>query len=329
MSVVSNLRARFLTVFAAAACCCLLTNAGLAQTYPSKRITLLVPSPPGGGPDIWARIVGDKLQERLGQPVVVENRTGGGGLIGAGAVFRAPHDGYTLLVSANTLGTAAQINKDAAGFDVLKGMTPIISLGLSQVVIVVNSDLGVKSLSELVALAKTKTLTFASSGTGTLLHMAGELFNQSAGIKMTHVPYPGAAQAITDLMSRQVDVLFTGYSAIAPQFGTGKLIPLGIVNNGGRSTLAPDIPTLEEQGFKGVDAVGWYGVYTATDTPPAVIAKLSEEINAILKLPEVKKRGVETGLEVTGGTPQEAAARYTHENEVFGKVIKDANITGQ
>lgn len=333
LDVLSILRIRFLSAFVIAACCCSFVNPGFAQTYPSKRITLMVPSPPGGGPDIWARIIADKLQERWGQPVIVENRTGAGGLIGAGVVAKAPADGYTLLVSANTLGTAAHIFKKTGGdgLNVMKDLKPFITLGLSQVVVVVHSDLGVKSLPELVELAKRPPgLTYASSGVGTLLHMAGELFDQSAGIKMTHVPYPGAAQAITDLIGRHVDVLFTGYAAVAPQLGgTNKLIALGIINEGGRSALAPNIPTFEEQGYKGVDALGWYGVYARTDTPAPIVAKLNEEINAILKLPEVRERGVATGLEVTGGTAKDANDRYVKEYDVFGKVIKDANIAEQ
>jgi tripartite-type tricarboxylate transporter receptor subunit TctC len=304
----------------------------LAQTFPSRLMTMVVPSPAGGGPDIWARILAERLQARLGQSVIVENRTGAGGLIGASMVVKAPPDGHTLLVSANTLGTAAHIfAKSGAGVvDVNKDLAPFIILGISPAVIVVNTDLGVKSLQELVALAKRPPgLTYASSGTGTLLHMAGELFNQSAGIKMTHVPYPGAVQAITDVIGGRVNVLFTGYAAVAQHFAAGsKLIPLAMINKG-RSPLAPDIPTLEEQGYKDVDAIGWYGVYAPTGTPPAVVAKLNQEINAILKLPDVRERGESTGLELTGGTPQQAAARYARDYEVFGKVIREAGIAQQ
>ena len=148
---------------------------------------------------------------------------------------------------------------------------------------------------------------------------------------MTHVPYPGAVQAITDVIGGRVNVLFTGYAAVAQHFAAGstsKLIPLAMINKG-RSTLAPDIPTLEEQGYKDVDAIGWYGVYAPTGTPPAVVSKLNQEINAILKLPEVRERGETTGLELTGGTPQQAAARYARDYEVFGKVIREAGIAQQ
>ena len=186
-----------------------------------------------------------------------------------------------------------------------------------------------KSLDELVALAKRPPgLTYASSGTGTLLHMHGELFSRSAGIKMIHIPYPGFSQAIEDLIGGRVNVLFAGYAAVAQYLKADdpdKLIALGIINQG-RSPLAPEIPTLDELGYKNVDAIGWYGVYAPTGTPPAVIAKLNQEINAILKLPDVKARGVSTGLEITGGTPEDAAARYAKDYEVFGKVIKEAGI---
>jgi tripartite-type tricarboxylate transporter receptor subunit TctC len=311
----------------------ILAPSALAQTFPSKLMTMIVPSPAGGGPDIWARILAEKLQTRFGQ-TVVENRPGAGGLTGASVVARAAPDGHTLLVGANTLGTAAHIfaRTGAGGVDVRKDLAPFVTLGISPAVIVVNTDLGVKSLHELVALAKRPPgLTYASSGTGTLLHMAGELFSQSAGIKMTHVPYPGFSQAITDLIGGRVDVLFTGYAAVAQHLkagSTGKLSALAMINKG-RSALAPDIPTLEEQGYKNVDAIGWYGVYAPAATPPAVISKLNQDINAILKLPDVEERGVSTGLELTGGTPQEAAARYARDYEIFGKVIREAGITQQ
>jgi tripartite-type tricarboxylate transporter receptor subunit TctC len=302
-----------------------------AQTYPTKLITIIVSTSPGGGPDIWARILAKALQTRLGQSVIVENRTGGGGLTGAVAVARAVPDGYTLLMCANTLGTAAHIFGTAGtgGVDVNKDLTPLITLGISPAVIVVKSSLGVKSLDGLVALAKRPPgLTYASSGTGTLLHMFGELFNRSAGIKMIHIPYPGFPQAMEDLIGGRVNVLFAGYAAVGQYLNADdpdKLIALAIVNHG-RSPLAPEIPTLDELGYKNVDAIGWYGVYAPTGTPPAVIAKLNQEINAILKLPDVRARGVSTGLEITGGAPEDAAARYARDYEVFGKIIKEAGI---
>jgi tripartite-type tricarboxylate transporter receptor subunit TctC len=303
----------------------------LAQPYPTKRITIIVPTSPGSGPDIWARILAENLKTRLGQTVIVENRPGGGNLIGAVAVARAAPDGYTLLVCANTLGTAAHMfgAGGIGGVDVSKDLTPFITLGISPAVIVVKSSLGVKSLDGLVALAKRPPgLTYVSSGTGTLLHMFGELFNRSAGIKMMHIPEPGFSQAIEDLIGGRVNVLFAGYAAVA-QFlkadDPDKLIALGIINHG-RSPVAPEIPTLDELGYKNVDAVGWYGVYAPTGTPPAVIATLNQEINAILKLTDVKARGVSTGLEVTGGTAEDAAARYVKDYEVFGKVIEEAGI---
>ncbi len=325
---------RFVAVaFCAFAATVTMAKNSSAQTYPSKTITLVVPSPPAGGPDIWARIIADKLQSRLGQNVIVDNRPGVGGLTGARIVAQSSPDGYNLLVTANTLGTAALIfKKDIGGLDVNKDITPFISLGLSPVVMVVNQKLGVSNIKELVALAKKPPgLTFASSGVGTLLHMAGELFNESAGIKMTHIPYPGAAQAINDLIGGRVDVLFTGYAAVAPQLngdGPNKLIALGMVNHG-RSALAPSIPTFEEQGYNGVDAIGWYGVYAPTGVPQDIINKLNTEINAILKLPDVQKRGVETGLDITGGTQQEAVALYKKDYDVFSKVIEKAGITAQ
>ena len=302
-----------------------------AQTFPTKLITIIVPTPPGSGPDIWARILAGNLQTRLGQSVIVENRPGGGNLTGAVAVARAAPNGYTLLVCANTLGTAAHIfgTGGTGGVDVNKDLTPFITLGISPAVIVVKSSLGVKSLDELVALAKRPPgLTYASSGTGTLLHMHGELFSRSAGIKMIHIPYDGFLQALEDLIGGRVNVLFAGYAAVAQYLKANdpdKLIALGIINQG-RSPLAPEIPTLDELDYKNVDAIGWYGVYAPTGTPPAVIAKLNQEINAILKLPDVKARGVSTGLEITGGTPEDAAARYAMDYEVFGKVIKETGI---
>ena len=232
---------------------------------------------------------------------------------------------------ANTLGTAAHIfgTGGAGGVDINKDLTPFVTVGISPAVIVVKSSLGVKSLDELVALAKRPSgLTYASSGTGTLLHMFGELFNRSAGIKMIHIPYPGFSQAIEDLLGGRVDVLFAGYAAVAQHlnaYDPDKLIALAIINKG-RSPLAPEIPTLAELGYKNVEAVGWYGVYAPTGTPPAVISRLNEEINAILKLPDVKASGVSTGLEITGGTAEDAAARYAEDYEVFGKVIKEAGL---
>jgi len=304
--------------------------AGFAQ-YPSRTVTIVVTVPPGSSTDIVARLLADRLPDRLGQRFVVENRPGASGLIAAGAVARAAPDGHTLAVAPSTLYIAPHVLPKGAGggVDVVKDLVPVIRTASSPMVLIVNPQLGVKSVAELVAHAKAAPgLAYATSGNGSPMHIAGELFARASGVTLTHIPYKGVMPAVQDTMSGQVKVSFSALGGIVQFISAGRIVPLAVI--GERTTLLPNVPTLRAAGVAGVDVnPPWFPLLAPAGTPAEIVARLNAEANAVLGLPEVRERLAAVGVEAHGGTPQEAA-RYAREDyERFGRIVAEFGIKGE
>ena len=300
-----------------------LASAAWAQAYPNHPIRLVVPFPAGGTTDILARDAAPKLTEALGQSVVVDNRPGAGGNIGADLVAKSAPDGYTLLMG--TVGTHA-INPSLYAkmpYDHVKDFAPVVLVAGVPNVLVVNPSLPVNSVADLIKLAKSKpgAINFASSGNGTSIHLSGELFKTMAGVDMTHVPYKGSAPALTDLMGGQVQVMFDNLPSSLQQIKAGKLRAIA-VTSAKRSPALPDVPTIAESGLPGFEASSWFGVLAPAGTPPAIVARLNAEINKWLQSPEGKEQLLGQGAQAAGGTPEQFAAHIRAETDKWAKVVK-------
>jgi len=294
-----------------------------AQAYPAKTIRIVVPFPPGGATDILARAVAQKLTDAWGQAVVVDNRPGAGGNIGSEIVAKAAPDGYTL--EMGTVGTHA-INASLYAkmpYDHVKDFAPVILVAGVPNVLVVNPSLPVSSVQELIAYAKANPgkLNFASSGNGTSIHLAGELFKVMAGVQMTHIPYKGSAPALQDLIGGQVQLMFDNLPPSLPQIKAGKLRALG-VTSATRSPALPDTPTIAESGLPGFEASSWFGVLAPAGTPPAIIARLNAEIGAWLASAEAKEKMLALGANIGGGSPEDFARHIAAETAKWQKVVK-------
>ncbi|KAA6126238.1 Bug family tripartite tricarboxylate transporter substrate binding protein [Cupriavidus cauae] len=301
-----------------------------AETYPGRPIRIVVGFPTGGAPDTLARIVSEKISPSWGQPVVVDNKPGAGGNIGAEAVARAPGDGYTLALG--TVGTHS-INGAVYSklpYDMVKDFTPVILLATTPNVLVVHPGVPAKTTAELIALAKSKpgALTFGTPGIGTSPHVAGELFNTVAGVKITHVPYKGRAMAIPDLLGGHITMMFDNLPSALPVIKEGKLRALGVTSLK-RSASAPDIPTLAEQGLSGFQADSWFAIFAPATTPKDVVAKLNSELNRIFTLPDVQAKLKTLGLDPVLGTPDALASFQKAEIAKWAKVVKDSGTTPQ
>jgi tripartite-type tricarboxylate transporter receptor subunit TctC len=318
-------RRQFLQLTAAALATPALSRSAFAQTYPSQPIRIIVGFAAGSGSDIFARLMAQWLSERLGQSVIVENRPGGGGNIGTEAVVKAAPDGYTLLqwVPANAVNNTLYQNLN---FNFLRDIAPVAGTARSPYVVVVNPALPVNSIPELIAHAKANPgkLNFASAGVGTGIHMAGELFKMMAGVEMVHVPYRGAAGAMTDLIGGQVQLMFDTSAASIPHITGGKVRALAVTTSA-RSALLPELPTVADF-VPGYEASGPFGLGAPKDTPPAVVDKLNREINAVLADPKAKARLAELGSEPLTGPPAEIGKMLANETEKWAKVIRAANI---
>jgi tripartite-type tricarboxylate transporter receptor subunit TctC len=300
-----------------------------AQSYPSQPIKFVVPFTPGTGMDTIARTVGPRLAERLGQPVVVENRPGASGNIGADQVAKSPADGYTVLVGANTMLIAANLYRNVP-FDPMKDFQPVSLAAWGTLLLVANPKSGIDSVQDLVAKAKASPgkITYSSPGVGTPHHMSMELFRERTGIDLLHVPYKGSAGALTDLLSGEVNVGFVPVHVAMPLIQSGKLRALA-AGSATRHPNAPDVPTLEELGYKGVDVAMWYAFYTPKGTPPAVTSKLNGEIRAILAQPEVKATFDKVGLDVASSSPDELMTLMQRDYPRWVDVIRKNNIRAE
>ena len=318
-------RRRFLQLAAGAAALPAISRSASAQAYPSQPIRIIVGFAAGSGSDIFARLMAQWLSERLGQSVLIENRPGAGGNIGTESVVKAAPDGYTLLqwVPANAVNNSLY---EKLSFNFLRDIAPVAGTARSPYVVVVNPALPVNTIPELVAHAKANPgkLNFASAGVGTGIHMAGELFKMMAGVNMVHVPYRGAAGAMTDLIGGQVQLMFDTMAASIPHIKGGKVRALA-VTTAARSALLPDLPIVADF-VPGYEASGPFGLGAPKDTPPAVIEKLNKEINAVLADPKVKARLADLGSEPLTGSPAEIGRMLAAETDKWAKVIKAANI---
>ena len=292
--------------------------------FPDKPIKIVVTFTTGGAPDILARLIGERLTAAWGQPVIVDNKPGAGGNLGADFVAKAPPDGYTIVVG--TVGTHS-INGalySKMPYDMVKDFTPITLLATTPNMLVINNDVPAKNLKDFIALGKKEgKMTFASSGSGTSIHVSGELFKTMTGIDMVHIPYKGRATAIPDLLGGRVTMMFDNMPSSLALVREGKLRALGVTSSM-RSPAAPDIPTIAESGLPGFDAVSWFALFAPANTPRPIIDKLQTEVRKILKTPDISKRLADNGLDPVGGTPEELAAYQKSEISKWAKVVKDS-----
>ncbi|UUX97389.1 tripartite tricarboxylate transporter substrate binding protein [Aquabacterium sp. J223] len=305
-----------------------LPQAALAQAaaYPSKPITFVAPIPPGGSTDVLARDVARRLQERLGQPVIVENKPGGAGSIGSAPVARGPADGHTILL----VNTAHVINPHVYSklpFDAMKDFTPVVWMTSLPLGLYVNSSFPARTLAEFIATAKAQpgALSFTSSGNGGATHLFGEMFMLQSGTKMVHVPYRGSAPAIADVVGGQVPVAMADAPLAAPHVKSGALRALAVTSKT-RVAAMPDVPTFGEAGLPGLENSVWIGVLAAAGTPPDIVRRLNREIVAIVREPAMTQRLVELGFEIVGSTPEEFGAQMRQDYERFGAIVRNAKI---
>jgi tripartite-type tricarboxylate transporter receptor subunit TctC len=296
-----------------------------AQVYPTRPVRIIVGFAAGGPADIVARLIAQWLSEQLGQPIVVENRTGAGGNIGTELVVRAPPDGYTLLMALSVNAINAAIY-DNLSFNFIRDTAPVASIASIPLVMDVNSSVPAKTVPEFIAYAKANPgkINMASAGNGTPHHVAGELFKMMAGVDMVHVPYRGEALALSDLISGQVQLLFGTMLASLGYIRAGKLRALA-VTTATRSDALPDVPTVGEF-LPGFEARGWYGIVVTKATPTQIVEKLNKEINAALADPNMKKRLTDLGCAVFSGSPADFGKFIADETEKWGKVVRAANI---
>jgi tripartite-type tricarboxylate transporter receptor subunit TctC len=298
--------------------------AALAQDWPSRPVRVVVAFPPGGSTDIAVRVLAERISPTLGQAVVVENRTGASGNVAAEFVVRQPADGYLVLATADALASTPHLFKLA--FDPAKDFVPVVQLTRQPVVLAAHPSTGVNTLAELIALAKSKPgLGYATSGSGSLQHMAGEWFAKLAGIRLTHVPYKGGGQAVTDLVGGQVPLGSLGNTPLLPHYRAGKLKILAQTTRT-RSASLPDVPTYEEAGQRGLVLEQWLGLFLAAGSPGAAVTRLNAEIGRALAEPAVRERFAQAGLEPVGGTPQEFARLYRDDYEKYARLTKELNI---
>ena len=303
-------------------------SAAQAQTYPDRPIRLIAPFPAGGLADVLARAVGDEMNKTLGQPVIVENRAGAGGNTGADAVAKAAPDGYTLLMASAGILTANPFLYAQMPFNVETAFIPVSNVADMSMLVVVNPKVETKTLKEFVALAKAQPgkLNFGSPGIGTTGHLGLAMLMHAADLKIAHVPYRGAAPAITDLIAGQIDGVVDNPPTVISHIQSGTLRPLAVAAKE-RLALLPDVPTAAEQGVANYEASSWFGIAAPAGTPPAIIARLHQAIAAAVRTPAMQERFGKSGARVIGDSPKEFAARIGAERVMWGRIIKAANIT--
>jgi tripartite-type tricarboxylate transporter receptor subunit TctC len=300
----------------------LLAQASFAQDYPNKPIKMITPYPPGGPTDVLARAISQKLGERLGQPIIIDNRPGASGMIGADLVAKAPPDGYTLLANASIHVINPSLYKSPP-YDAIKDFAPVSLIAEVPLVLVVNADLGVKTVKELIALGKTKPLNFASSGNGSAQHLAGEAFKIATGGDLQHIPYKGSGPAISDLIGGQVNMMFDSLPSSMPHIKSGRIVAIAVTTKK-RSNALPNVPTVAESGLPGFDVSTWYGIWAPAATPSAIVHRVSSDVAAVVRMPEVRTRLAELGAEPVGNTPEEFTAYNRSELAKWAKIVKDS-----
>lgn len=296
-----------------------------AQSWPSKPVRIVVAFAAGGSTDIAVRSIQESLSRSLGQPVIVENRTGAAGNIAADYVAKQPADGHLVLASADSLASNPHLFKNLP-FDPAKDLVPVVQLTRQPVVLAVHPSVGASNVAELIAVAKAKPgMGYATSGAGSIQHMAGEWFAQLAGIKLTHVPYKGGGQAITDLVGGQVPIGSLGNTPLLPHHRAGK-IKIIAQTTAARSASLPEVPTYQEAGMRGLVLEQWLGLFVAAGTPPEISARIASEVSKALAEPAVKERYAKLGLEPVGGTPADVQRQYREDYAKYGRLIKELGI---
>ena len=299
----------------------------LAQQYPARPIRFIAPFPPGGGVDIVARALGEKLSPRLGQPVIIENKPGAGTTIGTEAAARSAPDGYTFLIGP--IGGQAIVHHmyPKRGFDIARDFAPVSRIGYGTIVFVVPNASRAASVKDFVAMAKANPgkLTFASSGVGALIHLTGEMFKQAAAIELTHVPYKGTTQILPDLLDGRVDMALDSLPAYIPHLKAGRVRALAVASRE-RSSLMPELPTMAEAGAPGVVSATDYALYAPAGTAREIIILLNRETNAVLQMPDLREKLAAQGIEAVGGTPESVQVELAGEIAKWGRVIAEAKV---
>jgi len=308
----------------------LLLTLGTAQAqYPNRPVKMIVPFPPAGATDIVGRIVAQKLGERLGQPVVVENKPGAGGSIGSDLAAKSAPDGYTLLMATSSTHSIGPVLQKLP-YDPLKDFAPVTHVANVPNVLIVSPQLPVGTMAEFIAYAKARPgqLNFASSGVGTIVHLNGELFKMLAGVDLVHVPYKGTALAIPDLANGSIAMLFDSLASVQPHIKSGRVRPLA-VNAQKRSALLPEVPTLAEAGMPAFDRYTWFGMFAPAGTPKEIVARVQAEVVAALKAPDLLERFTAVGAEPVGSTPEQFVERIKSDATKWAEVIRAANVKVQ
>ena len=302
------------------------TVAAMAQGFPSKPLHIVVPFPPGGTADVLARLVGQKMSEALGQQVLVENRPGAGTVIGTELVARAPADGHTLLLMANSFTINPSVHAKLP-YDPLKDFAPVTMLVSSPQVLVVSNALQVKSLAEFIALVRSRPgqLSLATVGPATTQHIASEMLKGMMKLDMIYAPYPGGAPAVTALVGGHVNAVLANYSEVAQQVLSGKIRAIAVTSRERMDTLK-DVPTIAESGYPDFEAAAWFGLVATGGSPPAAIARLNAEANKALKAPDVREKLIAQAMYPVGTTPEQFSAHIRAEMAKYAKVIKEAGI---
>jgi tripartite-type tricarboxylate transporter receptor subunit TctC len=318
-----------LRFFACLVLACASCVASAQGTWPQRPVKMIVPFPAGGPTDVMTRVLSEKLTHAIGQPVVVENKPGAGGTIGADFVAKSAPDGYTLVMATgSTHSVGPYLGK--VPYDPVKDFAPVVYVGYATNILLVSPAIGVNNVRELIALAKKNPgqLNYSTSGIGSVAHLTSEMFAAQAGIKLTHVPYKGTQQSIPDLASGQVALLFDNVVTAKPHVDSKRLKGIAI-SSLQRSSIVPDIPTIDESGLPGFDSWNWFGIFAPAGTPRAVVERLNAEMNRILADAAVRERFRGLGFEVTGGTPAEFMAVMQSESQRWSKVIREANVKAE
>lgn len=276
-----------------------------------------------------ARVLAEKLSARLGQSVIVENRPGATGVIGSSHVAKATPDGYTVLLTPGSFSFAQLVLKTGpnSSYDALNGFTPIIQIGSVPLFLVAGANSGFKTFKEVVAAAKTRTVSYATAGTGSIHHILGEMVNKATGVRLEHVPYKGVAPAINDVLGGHIPLTYISLGTVQPYLASGKLVPLAVMDRV-RTPLAPNVPTLQESGYK-VELNTWYGLFGPKGMSPSVVKTLNENLNEILKMPDVIARMNTLGAVPIGGSPETLGKANASDYERFAKIIKDLHIQAE
>jgi len=300
-------------------------SAAQITEFPNRPIKIVVPFTPGGGVDVMTRVIGEKLSPALGQAVVIENKPGAGGTLGAEAVAKAAPDGYTLFSPVHSVMTINTVLYKDLRYDPLKDFAPVTQFTNLVVGLVVNPQLGIKSVAELVARAKAKPggMSGGSPNYGSMTHLSLTLLNKLAGINIVHVPYPGGPRVIAAVVSGELQTAFTDIVPALPFIRSGKVLAIGLLGTQ-RAGLAPDVPTMEEAGLKGFELAPWSAIFAPAGTPPVIVSRLNREIRRVLDDPEIRQRLIALGGEPLGGTPEELGARLRRELPLWQAIAREA-----